>query len=156
MGLVKISVEDRLLVHELLARYAHAVDLGDADTYGETFAEDGTLRITFNNNELKGIDGGRWTGRKVIRDYMADTWIDTKLLYHQLHFNTNIVIVDAGADWCNVQSYSMIAENISDEQQIVRHLGLYKDICVKIDGQWYFKDRSYTEWVPADKKQFWF
>jgi anthranilate 1,2-dioxygenase small subunit len=51
---VAISIETHLAVHDLLARYVHAIDDGRLEEWPEFFAENGRYRITTAENHERG------------------------------------------------------------------------------------------------------
>ena len=155
MKKVNISTEDRLLVQDLLCRYALAVDLENPTAFGETFHEDAVYGINFKDNAAMGITVDRWRGRQVITDFIVNDFFKTGGLRKFMHLNTNFVISEATESRCKVISYSILIERASDDERPVRFMGLYNDTCVKVDGQWYFEERFFTEYEPDDKQKFW-
>jgi len=58
MSISQLSVEDRLDIQELFAKYCWALDLGDADAFVQCFTEDG---------EFDHLWQGKMHGREAIR-----------------------------------------------------------------------------------------
>ncbi|WP_156841018.1 nuclear transport factor 2 family protein [Novosphingobium aquimarinum] len=125
------SVEDRLAIRELLETYADAVTQLDADAWGATWAPDGEWSLP-DYPEL-----GTTKGREAI----IAMWIEAMKSYPGIMFEAwpgSIEIVGATA---TMRSYT--AETYDQDGITVRDRGLYEDVCVKIDGRWLFKSRSF-------------
>lgn len=144
MGSVNISAEDRLLILELLARYAFAIDTEDAQAYADNFTPDALL----------GMGEDRFRGRDEIKAHAQKNWFDNGRLRKRLHYNSQMVITSADGDRATVRSYGLIAERQSDEYRPIRLLGQYRDKVVKIDGRWLFEERLYEEWNPERKADY--
>ena len=52
-----LSVEDRLAIQELIARYNHAIDGGDPDGWAATFAPDGTFESRGDQSDAPASSG---------------------------------------------------------------------------------------------------
>jgi uncharacterized protein (TIGR02246 family) len=145
MATVNISVEDRLLIAELMARYAFAIDLEDAEGYANNFTSDALL----------GMRTDRFHGHEEIKKHCREVWFGEKgTLHKRLHFNPQHVITEADGDSATVRSYSLIVERQSDEYRPIRVFGQYRDKVVKVDGRWLFRERIYEEWDPERKAEY--
>lgn len=92
-----LTFEDRLTIHELLARLDHAVDSQDWDTYVSFFAEDATLDSGF---------AGTVQGQANIRAWLVQAEGSTK---GKRHVATNVVI-DGDATQATARSYLTVIE----------------------------------------------
>ena len=63
-----MSIEDRLAIHEMIARYSYAYDGQDADGFAQVFAEDGVLEIFPHGQESPAV---RLETREAIREWAA-------------------------------------------------------------------------------------
>ena len=118
-----LSVEDRLAIQELIARYNHAIDGGDADDWAATFAPDGTF-------ESRGeVHAGTEQLATFARGFQ-------QRLPGARHWNNNLVI-DGDGDQATTTCYLQLWR----EGQLASE-GRYVDTLRKIDGQWRFASRK--------------
>lgn len=118
-----LSVEDRLAIQELIARYNHAIDGGDPDGWAATFAPDGTF-------ESRGeVHAGTEQLATFARGFQ-------QRLPGARHWNNNLVI-DGDGDQATTTCYLQLWR----EGQLASE-GRYVDTLRKIDGQWRFASRK--------------
>ena len=125
---MSLSAEDRLEIHELLARFAHALDEGDGEAFAATFTEDGTFW-----NGLKTV-----TGRAALLEMGAGG-----VPGRSRHFNTDHLIEGDG-DKANLKAYLLVTRGLGQEPIVAT----CNDDLVKVDGKWLFAYRR----VTADKR----
>jgi uncharacterized protein (TIGR02246 family) len=137
-----MTPEDRFAVEDLLARYAWALDTHDYETYALLYTPDGVF-----------IERGvEHKGREVIREYVRE--LVGRLARGNRHHNTQILFEELGADWCRLRCYSThIYQPQPGGPGVIRAQGWYRDVCVKVDGAWYFAERQWDEWKPDDPQQ---
>jgi 3-phenylpropionate/cinnamic acid dioxygenase small subunit len=88
-----LSIENRLLIHELLSRHGHLMDRGEFDRLDELFTPDVVYDLTdFGRGELHGLEA-------IAQASLALG--DRNPLGHHV---TNVVITDAGDDIARVHS----------------------------------------------------
>jgi len=143
--------EDRAEIMDLQGRYLFAMDFHDAETYANTFAEDGV--IDWAQGEVK--------GRKAIYEFMASgTYNPTrnaepgKWPAASRHFITNQVIKVKGNRATALTYWFQATNNTADRRTMVLGLfGHYEDELLKIKGRWYFKKRTiYNEGLEGRHK----
>ena len=110
------SVDDRLEILDLAARYNHAVDSGDHE----------------------GVATGAIAGRAAIADYIGsrpDGW------QRRRHLNSNAIIegVPGDDDAARLAMYIMVLSRRETVQP--RLLGRYEDELRRVDGEWRFVKR---------------
>jgi hypothetical protein len=128
----RLSVEDRLAIAELMARYNHAVDSGDVESYVATFVEDGVLDVGIR--QFKGRDelaqvahhGGQTRGQ---------------------HVTSNLMIDGDGSD-ATARSYGQMF--VVSGEASVSAVGTFEDVLRKDNGRWQFVRRSYRRVVPIE------
>ncbi len=125
------SAEDRLAIRELLETYADAVCRRDADAWGATWADDAEWSLP-DYPEI-----GTTHGRSAI----VAMWVEAMKAYPGILFQAWPGSIEIDGDIAQVRSYT--AEVYDQDGQTKRDRGLYKDVCVKIGGQWLFKSRSF-------------
>ena len=129
-----LSPEDHFAVIDLLARYARAIDSGDAVAYADNFLPEGILDLT---------GGQRLNGRDAIRDWVAGLIAsghvggDPPTLRHFV----GLPLIEGEGDRCTAQTYCVILDY--DPERSIRSplVGRYEDVCLKVDGRWQFQHR---------------
>lgn len=94
---MEITSQDRIVIHELLARLDHAIDAQDWDGYVSHFTEDAVLDSGF---------AGEVRGRQAIRQWLADNEGNTS---GKRHLASN-VFVDFGDRVATARSYLTVVE----------------------------------------------
>ncbi len=123
--------EDRLAIRELLDAYADAVTRGDADAWGATWAEDAEWSLP-DYPEI-----GTTKGRPAI----VAMWVEAMKGYPGIMFEAWPGSIEVAGEVAQVRSFT--AEVYDQGDLTLRDRGAYEDVCVKIDGQWLFKSRSF-------------
>jgi hypothetical protein len=131
-----LNADDRFGVYDLYARYSWALDTVDEEAYMGVFAPTGRYN-TFQGEAL------RENFRRLVG---TDHWAGSQ------HYNGQILFLEGDGSRCKVKCYSTISFRRRDGSAGIRHLGFYRDTCVKIDGVWLFEDRQWAAW-DADKVQ---
>ena len=130
-----IPPEDRLAIQDLIARYAWSLDTGDDAAYAQLFTRDGVF-----------IERGQpFKGREALAAHVRELFADRRP--GNRHHNTQLVFESGDANRCVIRSYSLhVFEPEPGAPKLVRMQGHYRDVCEKLDGVWYFAERSWDEW----------
>jgi uncharacterized protein (TIGR02246 family) len=123
--------EDRLAIRELLEAYADAVTHHDPDAWGATWADDGEWSLP-DYPEI-----GTTRGREAI----VAMWIEAMKAYPGIMFEAWPGSIEIDGDSAVMRSYT--SEIYDRDGQTLRDRGLYQDTCVKVEGKWLFKSRSF-------------
>jgi hypothetical protein len=122
------TLDDRLQLHELAARYANTIDARDWDRFETVFTPDCRY-------ELRGF--GRLDvvvhGAAALRQYMIDS------AEHPVAHHVTNIEVDAGAD--PVRMFSKVIGTLPGG---TAGSGDYEDIVVRTPGGWRIADRTVT------------
>ncbi|MCC6382996.1 MAG: nuclear transport factor 2 family protein [Dehalococcoidia bacterium] len=122
--------DDYVALHQLVDRYADAVNRRDADAWGACWAQDGTWDLG--------------AGRQVTgRDAIVGLW---KQLMGGLPFVVQIVhsgVVDSAGDTATARWYLTEYMHLPDGAKRMG-VGVYRDDCVRVDGRWQFARRRYN------------
>ena len=139
--------EDRAKIEDLQARYLFAFDWGDAESYANTFAEDGVLNFGW----------GEIRGRQAIREFlapgdnvsgMASTPEDARPRVGR-HIISNIVVEINGDRARGWAYWTHMVTGPDSGYGTVDFFGHYEDEMVKVNGEWLFSKRHiYNEAVP--------
>jgi len=124
-----LTIEDRVEITDLIARYARTLDSGDLEGYVRNFAPDGVL---FEEH----------AGHDAIRSYVGQV-IErrTKDPSRTRHF-VGIPTIDGDGDTAAVHSYLLWIKEGADMP--ISEAAEYTDVCVKLDGRWVFQTRKLT------------
>ncbi|MBB4858399.1 uncharacterized protein (TIGR02246 family) [Novosphingobium chloroacetimidivorans] len=125
--------EDRLAIRELLEAYADAVTRNDADALGATFAEDADWALP-DYPEI-----GTTRGKAAI----VAMWVEAMKHYPGIMFEAWPGSIEVQGDHATMRSYT--SEVYDQGKMTVRDRGVYEDTCVKQDGRWLFKSRTFRK-----------
>ena len=123
-----LSLDDRLEILDLIARYSHAVDGGDGQAFADCWTDDGRFRGSSSTAE----------GRA---ELLA---LPPKLLAanpHTRHWNANILIEGDG-DEARTSAYVLVVDVAAAPRP--RSSGVYHDTLRRVDGAWRFVTRTVT------------
>lgn len=123
-----LSVADRLDIQELLARYNHAIDSGDAAGWAATFAAGGTFTSS----------GRTHTGTQALQAFAAD--FATRLPGSR-HWNNNVVIEGDG-DQATTRCYLQLLKTGGSEPATLVTTAKYEDSLRRVNGAWRFASRT--------------
>ena len=127
-----LTIEDRLAIQQLYARYCACMDTGDMHGWAHCFTVDGEFD-TFTKH--KGRDNIEAYGADVMARRKTNPWTNGQ------HWNNNI-IVEGDGDSANALCYLVVMGKMKDsgEHRIVIQ-GVYQDELAKEGGQWKFRAR---------------
>lgn len=128
-----LTVEDRLAIMELVARYNRALSGRDADAAAATFAEDGVLEAT---------------GQAGLKGRAAVAQMVRALPTEDVHYWTTNFIIDGNTHQANSRAYFASLRG----NQVVS-TGTYADTVAKIDGEWRFVRRQLSLDSKADARR---
>ena len=136
-------LEDVEAIKKLKARYLYYNDDSyNADGIASLFVEDGVR----DHGPI-----GRLEGREAIRAYFAEV---SKAVPMSLHFAFNPIITVNG-DKAHGSWYSFLAATLRDENgdRAMWRAGRYEDDCVRVNGEWKFKEMRLLEnfYTPFDQ-----
>ena len=123
-----ISSEDRMAILDLLARYNHAIDGGDTETWLDCFTDDAVYEFPPDR---------RWEGIEQLREVAASraNEPDRPAMRHWL----NNVLIEGDAEEAQVTSYVMLLRLSGGPR--INHTGMYRHTLRKVDGAWKFAHR---------------
>lgn len=143
----KLSVEDRLDLQELFAKYSWGIDLADPELVVQCFADDAYFDHLWQ---------GRVQGHAAIVKNLEELWYDRQswwygrqhLFNHQL---MDAITTDEGEEGARVRSFYQIMQfNVDYGTNFVFGIGTRDDTCVKRNGKWLFKTLYVNAWVSRD------
>ena len=143
----KLTVEDRLDIQELFARYSWGIDLADPELVVSCFADDASFDHLWQ---------GKVQGHVAILKNLEELWYDRQhwwygrqhLFNHQL---MEAVTTPDGEEGARVRSFYQILQfNVDYGTNFVFGIGTRDDLCVKRDGKWLFLTLYVNAWVSRD------
>jgi len=128
-----LSTDDMVAIQQLVSRYAHALDLGDAEALTAMFTPDGSC--------WTGPDGEVRRGADMFRDTAKNTVVG-----RLWHFIANLVIEGDG-DKATGKAYLHMVRELGREPMIAK----YDFEFVKVDGRWLIAYRG-VDGVPRIRR----
>lgn len=138
MTMRQLSADDRLAILEVIARYAWALDTGDADGFSDCFCRDGVL--VWDAFET----ADKWQGQAALRHF-AEFFRGLPTSAGRQHHvsNTQIMPCKGGA---SARSYVAVAVRQGDGPHLLSVMGYYEDLFRLEDGQWRLAERTIRDW----------
>src|SRR5215469_5235890 len=134
----KLSVEDRIAIQDLIARYAWALDTGDVDSLVACFTPDAVvIEEVFE-------DPDRWEGHEGVRRLAQHYGSSPGFPGRQHHVSQSLV--EGDGERCSVKSFAFVTECRGEPPYTLRFTGYYDDLLVKAGGEWLFKERVIRLW----------
>jgi ketosteroid isomerase-like protein len=126
-----ITIEDKINIQELIAKYNIALDTKNIDEWTNTWTDDGILTATF----------GEAKGKTELKNMVNQ--ITNEFASGKRHVSTNIVIEDSSANngIVNTRSYLTVIEAQKSPEVVAT--GVYSDTLKKDgNGKWKFFQRK--------------
>jgi hypothetical protein len=136
------SVEDRVLILDLYARYSWALDTGDTDAYVALYTPDAVI---YENVP----DGVRQVeGRDAIRDFTLRFHGNPDFPGRQHRISQIVISPDpeCRADRFKVRSYVIATDTKDGYEPTVFWCGYGEDVVAKVDGEWLIETREIKPW----------
>jgi hypothetical protein len=141
-----LSVEDRIAINDLFAKYAWALDTGDVDSLVACFTPDGVvIEEVFEEPD-------RWEGHAGIRR-LGEHFRNSAGFPGRQHHITQSVF-QGGGDRCKARSFAFVTECRGEPPYTLRFAGYYDDEIVKAGGEWLLKQRIIRLWDGEVLKNF--
>jgi hypothetical protein len=147
-AITKLSVEDRLDIQELFAKYAWAIDLADGDAAVACFTEDAYFDHLWQ---------GRVQGHAAILKNLKELWYDRQSWWYGRqhlfnHFLMSPEISPEGEQGARVKSFYQIVQfNVDYGTNFVFGIGTRNDLCVKQNDVGLFKHLQVNGWTNRDQ-----
>jgi len=134
-----LSIEDRLAIQQLHARYCACLDTGDVKGWARCFTRDGEFGVRTMH---KGRDRLEAHGAVVMSRRQNNSWTNVQ------HWNGNI-IVEGDASGASAMSYLAMVGRVKDSDALtIVAQGWYNDTLEKEDGEWKFSTRRISFDTP--------
>jgi len=144
------SVEDTLLIQDLYARYAWALDTGDTDAYAELYAPDAVVY----ENRPEGLR--RADGREQIREFVMRFHADPGFPGRQHRTSQLMILPDPQGreDRWRARSYVLTTEFKDGGPPTLFWCGHVDDILVKHGDEWLIERREIKPWAGDVLERF--
>lgn len=140
---LKVALEDRVEIEELMARYAWALDTGDFEGYAACFTDDGWLEHW---------PQGRCVGREGLRRSTDSMWYDkpNNALGRQHRMNQVLMHPEEGNGVRIKCFWSILQHDVVTFENRVFSIGTWDTLAVKgADGEWRFKSVYVDLWIKG-------
>jgi len=117
-----LTIEDRLALHELIARYAHLLDLGGTHRLGEIYTEDARFIVAALDVDIQGL--------QALIEFFGATMAQMSTVRHVI---TNIFTEATGKDSADLHAYLQIIDGAA---KAITTVGVYHDNCVRTPAGW--------------------
>ncbi|HTV49814.1 MAG TPA: nuclear transport factor 2 family protein [Steroidobacteraceae bacterium] len=133
-----LTVRDRLDIHDLLARYAWALDTGDVESLLGCFTRDAVvIEEVFEEPD-------RWEGHAGIRR-LAEHYRGVPDFPGRQH-HVSQVLLSGSQTRAAVRSFAFVTECRGEPPYLLRFAGYYEDVIVRRRGAWLFEQRIIRLW----------
>lgn len=134
-GAGPLTVEDRLEIFDVLARYNWAIDTDDAEAFVSTFAPGGEF-VTKDRV---------YAGHDELRELMVYLHAKRDNSQRSLFHNVSNVVIEGDGEQVRFVA-QLIGPRIADDGVTTLQLGWYDDRLAKVDGRWRFARRHFRPW----------
>lgn len=124
--------EDRLMIRELIDSYSDAISRVDADDYAQCWADEGAIWSIPWYPAIGTIEG---------KGNILSFWVEAMKTFAGDHFTMVPGSIEVDGNTAKVTAYSAEVYDIGDT--IFRDRGYYEDLCVKVGGRWFFKEKTF-------------
>jgi len=131
-------VEDRIAIQDLIARYSWALDTGDVESFITLFTADAVI------TEAVFEDPDVWSGPEGVRG-LIEHYSNSAGFPGRQHHVTQI-LMQGDSRRVTARSFAFVTECRGEPPYTLRFTGYYDDVIVKVDGEWYFKERTIRLW----------
>lgn len=136
-----MQANDKLAIHELLARVAYGLDVRDLDMLTSCFAEQAVMTLRIAGGDLVGPFEGRDAILKLMTDSMEEQTDQRR------HVTTNIFFESEGEDTASVVS-NLTLLGTEDGQIRLISAGVYQDEVIRVGAEWKLVKRHIELDVP--------
>ena len=126
-------IEDRLAICELMDIYADAVNQRDAELWGSTWAEGSSWKLPVIPG-MENVAG---------KENIVAAWNAGMAMFPFIFMSISVGFIRVDGDTATARCYTTEVGTTLDGTEI-RPRGQYDDILVKVDGQWFFKERIFN------------
>ncbi len=136
---MKLSMEARIEIEDLFARYSWALDTGDPDALAMTFAPAGKIvEEVFEDADV-------WEGRDGVRA-MGEHYRNSPNFPGRQHHLSMPLYEKKSDDRISAKSFVFVTECHGEPPMVLRFSGYYLDEIIRHEGEWLFESRIIRLW----------
>jgi len=134
-----MSVEDKLAIQEVIARYSYAYDSKDAEAFAQLFVDDGIFEVIVPGEPSPTV---RLSSRVAICEW-AKRRHQLKASSQARHYQSGVIFDELTADTASVRTMLLLTrQNASDAAPVVHLTGIYHDRWRKTREGWRLVHRA--------------
>jgi ketosteroid isomerase-like protein len=135
-----VSIEARLAIHEMIARYSYAYDGQDADAFAELFVEDGVFEIFVGGTENAAV---RLESRHEIRAWAARRFRERQGRFTSRHHQSGLLFDELSADSARTRTMVLVThQDLTEAAPRVTDSGVYHDRWRRTPDGWRLAHRA--------------
>lgn len=137
-----LSVEDRLDILDLFARYGWALDTGDSAGVAALFVDGATVKLRETDHEADFTDVPAWITQ----------FHNTLEGFRGRQHHMSQFVIEGDGDRAHVRAFWLItkAETVTSKTRFIHNSGYYNNTVVKTDAGWRFAELQIRSWNDRD------
>jgi hypothetical protein len=134
-----MSVEDKLAIQEMIARYSYVYDSNDADAFAQLFVEDGIFEVIVPGEFSPTV---KLSSRAAIREWAAQRYL-LNAARQARHYQSGVLFDELTAETASTRTMLLLTRQGTPDAAPLLHLtGVYHDKWRKILEGWRLIHRS--------------
>jgi ketosteroid isomerase-like protein len=134
-----MSVEDKLAIHEMIARYSYAYDGKESEAVAQLFVEDGIFEVIVPGKPSPTV---RLSSREAICDW-AKQRFQLNTSSQARHYQSGVLFDELTAETASARTMLLLTrQNASDAAPVVHLTGIYHDKWRKTREGWRLVHRA--------------
>ena len=146
-----MSIEEKLAIHEMIARYSYTYDGQDADGFAQLFVEDGVFEIFVPGKTNPSV---RLQSRKEIREWATQRLQERVGRFTSRHYQSGILFDELTSDSALTRTMVLVThQDVTEAAPRPTHSGVYHDQWRKTDEGWRLAHRAaHVDQDPGSSK----
>jgi len=134
-----VSVEDKLAIQEVIARYSYAYDRKDAEAFAQLFVEDGVFEVILPGESSPTV---RLSSRAAIREWAAQRHLLSAASQGR-HYQSGVLFDELTGDTATARTMLLLTRQGAPDAAPLLHLtGVYHDEWRKTQEGWRLVHRA--------------
>jgi uncharacterized protein (TIGR02246 family) len=135
-----MSIEDKLAIHEMIARYSYTYDSMDASGFAEVFADDGVFEIFVPGATTPAV---RLQSRQEIHEWAGPRLRERAERFTDRHYQSGILFDDVTEEEARLRVMVLVTRQASPDTRPYANLtGVYHDVWRKTPDGWRLAHRA--------------
>jgi uncharacterized protein (TIGR02246 family) len=129
-----MSIEDKRVIHEMIAQYSYAYDSKDADGFAHVFVENGVFEIFVPSKTMPAI---RLPSRTAVREWATQRLQERIRRFTSRHYQAGSLFDELTTEEARVRVMVLVTrQEVTDTQPSVHLTGVYHDRWRKTPEGW--------------------